>query len=64
VIERQLWQNLQELDPAEAHERLGPYLRVIEIDAVMARRDKLVKLIAKRIAKHGEQAILFEFVSS
>ena len=64
VVERGLWQNLQELDPARVRERLGPYLKTTEIDALLVRRDKLVKLIAKRIAKHGEQAILFEFVRS
>lgn len=64
VVERELWQNLQELDPALVRERLGPYLKATEIDALLARCGKLVKLIAKRIARHGEQAILFEFVRS
>ena len=64
VVERELWQNLQELDPELVRERLGPYLRQTEIDALLVRRDKLVKLIAKRVAKHGEQAIIFEFVRS
>ena len=64
VLERELWQNLQELDPARVRQRLDPYLKATEIDALLVRRDKLVKLIAKRIAKHGEQAILFEFVRS
>ena len=31
---------------------------------MLARRDKLVKLIGKLIARQGEQAILFEFVRS
>lgn len=64
VVERQLWQNLRELDPAVVRERLKPYLEATEISALLARRDKLVKLIAGRIARHGEQAILFEFVRS
>jgi len=64
VVERELWQNLQELEPALVRERLGPYLKATEIDALLARRDKLVKLIARRIAKHGEPAILFEVVRS
>ena len=64
VVERELWENLQALDASEVSERLGPYLRNTEIDALMARRNKLVKLIAKRIAKHGEEAILFQFVRS
>ena len=64
VLEKQLWQNLQNLDSEVVHERLGPYLRATEIDALLARRDKLVKFIGKRISRHGEQAILFEFVRS
>ena len=64
VVERQLWENLQALDPVVVSDRLEPYIDAPEIDALMARRNKLVKLIAKRIAAHGEQAILFEFVSS
>ena len=44
-------------------EKLEPYLKTTEIDALLKRRQKLVKEIDKRIAKHGEQAILFEFVS-
>lgn len=62
VVERELWLNLQQLAPAVVHERLDSILKTTEIEALMARRDKLVKLISKRIAKHGEQAILFEFV--
>ena len=60
VIERQLWENLQALDAAEVGERLEPYVDAPEIDALMARRKSLVKMIKKRIAKHGEQAIVFE----
>lgn len=64
VVERELWENLRALDPERVHEKLGPYLKTTEIDALMARRDKLVKLISRRIAQHGEEAILFQFVSS
>jgi hypothetical protein len=64
IVERQLWRNLQRVTPEVVRERLAPYLKVTEIDALLVRRDKLVKLIGKRIAKHGEQAILFEFVRS
>lgn len=64
VVERQLWENLQALDPAVVGERLEPYIDAPEIDALMARRNKLVKLIARRIQKHGERAILFELVRS
>jgi hypothetical protein len=64
VCERKLWEGLRNLDPEEARERLDPYLTRVQIDALLARRDKLVKMIEKKIARHGEQAILFEFVRS
>ena len=64
VIERPLWENLQALDPAVVRERLEPYVDAPEIDALMSRRNKLVKLISRRIAKHGEQAIVFEILGS
>ena len=64
VVERQLWENLRQLDPEVVRERLDPYLKTTEIDALLERREKLVKLIGKRISKYGEQAILFEFVRS
>jgi len=64
VCERKLWEGLRNLDPEEARERLDPYLTRVQIDALLARRDKLVKMIQKKIARHGEQAILFEFVRS
>ena len=64
VLERQLWQRLQALDADEVRERLAPYLRQTEINALLARQKKLVKWIEKRIARHGEQAILFEFVTA
>ena len=34
VLEKQVWHNLQNLDPEVVHERLGPYLRTTEIDAL------------------------------
>lgn len=64
VLERQVWKNLCNLDSAVVQERLDPYLRQTEIDALLKRRDKLVKFVEKRLQKHGEQAILFEFVKS
>ena len=64
VVERQLFENLRDLDPEQVRERLDPYLERTEIDALLERRKKLVKLIEKRIAREGEQAILFELVRS
>ena len=64
VCERSLYENLRNLDPEEVREHLDPYLTEVEIDALMARKKKLVKFLEKRIRRHGESAILFEFVRS
>ncbi len=64
VCERKLYEGLRDLDPDAVREKLRPYLRSTEIDALLKRQKKLVKEIEKRISQHGEQAILFEFVSS
>jgi hypothetical protein len=39
--------------------RLNPYLRGIEIDALLKRRIKLIALIESQIKKAGENATLF-----
>ena len=36
-----------------------PYLEVREVDAVLARRDRIVTLIDKEVAEHGESAVLY-----
>ena len=58
--ERKLWQNLQELDPEETRARLKPYLAKKEIDALLARRDKLVAHIQELIDEWGEEMIIFD----
>lgn len=60
-VERKLWERLQALDPGEVRQRLSPYLRSIEIDALLKRREKLIELIRKRIAERGEDQVLFDW---
>lgn len=62
VCERKLYEGLRDLDPATVQERLDPYLRQTEIDALLKRRQKLLRLIDRKIAQNGEDAILFSFV--
>ena len=64
VCERRLFEGLRGLDADEVRATLSPYLRQTEIDALLKRQKKLVKMLEKRIAQHGEQAVLFEFVRS
>lgn len=62
VCERKLYEGLRDLDTAELRDRLDPYLRQTEIDALLKRRQKLLRLIDRKIAQMGEDAILFSFV--
>lgn len=57
--DRTLWEKLRTLDPDVVRQRLAPYLRPAEIDAVLARREKLVQLLEKRIQEQGENRVLF-----
>ncbi len=64
VCERRLWERLRDLDPEQVREQLAPYLNAVEIGALLKRQQKLVKLLERRIAQKGENAVLFEFTSS
>ncbi|MCU0302546.1 MAG: hypothetical protein MUC56_00590 [Thermoanaerobaculales bacterium] len=60
--ERRFWEVLQTTPDEAIRERLGPYLTGRELDSLLLRRGKLVKHFAKRIKKHGEDAVLFDLV--
>jgi len=57
--DRKLLAKLRELDRAKLTERLGPYLNKMEIEAILARRDKIVAFFDQKIAEKGEAAMLF-----
>ena len=58
-IERPFFENLKKLTPASVAEAIGSSLIKQEIDAVIARRDVIVKLFEGKIAERGEAAVLF-----
>jgi hypothetical protein len=58
---RALYNELKGLDSKEVKKRLKPYLGTFEINALMKRRDKLIKLIDKEISKKGEDKVLFNY---
>ena len=64
VVERKLYDGLRNLDDAMVRDRLDPYLRQTEIEALLKRRDKLLKHLNRKIARQGEDAVLFSFVRS
>jgi hypothetical protein len=58
---RDLYNAIKGLDAKEVKKRLKPYLGTFEINALMKRRDKLIKLIDKQISKNGEDKVLFNY---
>lgn len=62
MIERRLLDNLRKLDRNELTEKTKGYLNKSEIDGVVGRRDKIVKLFDGMIAKNGEKAVVYDDV--
>ena len=50
---------MKTLNGSEAEAKTRHYLNKDELHAVMARRDKIVKLFQKMIAEKGENAVLY-----
>jgi hypothetical protein len=62
--DRKLLAKLRELNKPLLRERLKPYLGDMEIDGLLARRDKIVAFFDKEIAAKGEAAVLFDLPRS
>ena len=58
--DRLVLEALRNLDREAVVEELDEFLTVFEIDALMARRDKLIEHIESRIAELGEELVLFD----
>jgi len=57
--DRQLLEKIRALKKEEVAEQTKPFIGGTEIDALMARRDVLVDLIAKQVAARGEAQVLY-----
>jgi hypothetical protein len=60
--DRELLERLRRLDAAVVRERLAPWLRAEQIEALLARRDLIVKAIDELAAQRGEQAVLYDYL--
>lgn len=60
-VSRPLWAALRALDETALGERLGAYLTPFQIKALLARRDKVVTALEKRIRELGEDEVLFDY---
>ncbi|HYM12548.1 MAG TPA: hypothetical protein VEU62_17560 [Bryobacterales bacterium] len=61
--DRNLLAKMRGLDKEQLKEHLGSCLTGSEIDALLARRDKIVKFFDGEIAKKGEGAVLYDLAS-
>lgn len=59
-IDRGIWEKLQALDERSVKERLKPYLRGFEIDALLKRRKKIIERYRAEIANRGESEVVRE----
>jgi hypothetical protein len=57
-IDRRVWNGLRRLDDANLRQAMGPILLDAERDALLARRDEIVRLLEQRIAEKGESAVI------
>lgn len=58
--DRRLLAKMRELDKPTLKEHMGRYLTSMEIDGLLARRDKIVKYFDDEVKKKGEGAVLFD----
>jgi hypothetical protein len=57
--ERGMYEKLKTLDEAVVRERLKEYLNPWEMDALLKRRKLILEQLAKVIAEHGEEKVLY-----
>lgn len=62
--DRKVLAKLRELNKPLLQQRLKPHINDMEIDGLLARRDKIVAFFDKEIAAKGEAAVLFDLPRS
>ena len=60
-VERSLYENLKKLTAASLSAAVGQQLRKAEVEALIARRDAIIKVFDARIAKSSEAAVLYTY---
>jgi hypothetical protein len=58
--DRRLLAMLRGLDKDDLNQKLGRYLTTMEIEAILGRRDKIIKFFEEQVAQKGEVAVLFD----
>ena len=62
--DRRLMENLRALNRDSLRKELKPILTNGEIDALLARRDRIVKRFEDRAAKLGDSAVYYDFLAA
>jgi hypothetical protein len=60
--DRALLEGMRRLDKKTLVERLGTYLTNMEIDGLLARRDRIVKFFDDKVALDGGDAVLYDYL--
>lgn len=60
--DRKLLESLRSLTYEQLHHELGPYLKRLEVAAIVSRRDLIVELFEREIKEKGESAVLFDLL--
>jgi len=58
--DRTLLSRMRQLERASLKERIADYVRPNELDAILKRRDHIVKVFESKIASLGEERVLFD----
>ena len=61
--DRKLLAKMRELNKDELKQKLGKYLNGMEIDGILARRDKIVQFFDQEVASKGQGAVLYDLAS-
>jgi hypothetical protein len=59
-VDRRVYEGLKKLNGAVLKEALGNYLIPPEVEGILARRDRIVQIFARRIAESSESAVICE----
>lgn len=60
--DRELLQRLRRLDASAVRERLAPWLQAEQIDALLVRRDLIVRTFDELVAEKGEATVLYDYL--
>ena len=58
-VDRAFWNKIEALTPQQLQDALGEWLTKKELEALLARRDRMREEIAKMVAQRGEDSVFF-----